>query len=91
MSEKNGFKGVIESFIEKSIESSSYLNKVIDNISIIANETKKVAEAILILNNRINEHEHLILTILELQKIKQKDSFEIDILKSKDKKPSKPN
>lgn len=91
MSEKNGFKGWAESFIEKTIESSQHLKKIVDNITLIANETQKVAQAILALNNRINEHEQLILRLVELQKIKPKDPLEIDILPQKNKKPSKPN
>ena len=50
-----------------------------------------MAEAVLILNNRMNEYELLILKLIEMQRSnKQKDSLDIDILKTNEK-PSKPN
>lgn len=81
---------MMEGFIEKSIASSPHFRKLVDSMTILALESKKVAEAILVLNNRINEHEQLILKLVELQRAKPKDSLDIDLLKTKEK-PSKPN
>jgi hypothetical protein len=90
MSEKSAFKSMMEGFIEKSIASSPHFRKLVDSMTILALESKKVAEAILVLNNRLNEHEQLILKLVELQRAKPKDSLDIDLLKTKEK-PSKPN
>jgi hypothetical protein len=90
MSEKSAFKSMMEGFIEKSIASSPHFRKLVDSMTILALESKKVAEAILVLNNRLNDHEQLILKLVELQRNKPKDSLDIDLLKNKEK-PSKPN
>jgi len=90
MSEKSAFKSMMEGFIEKSIASSPHFRKLVDSMTILALESKKIAEAILVLNNRINEHEQLILKLIESQSNKPKDSLNIDLLKTKEK-PSKPN
>jgi hypothetical protein len=90
MSEKSAFKSMMEGFIEKSIVSSPHFRKLLDSMTILALESKKVAEAILVFNNRLNEHEQLILKLVELQRAKPKDSLDIDLLKTKEK-PSKPN
>lgn len=81
---------MMEGFIEKSIASSPHFRKLVDSMTILALESKKVAEAILVLNNRLNDHEQLILKLVELQRNKPKDSLDIDLLKNKEK-PSKPN
>lgn len=90
MSEKSAFKSMMEGFIEKSIASSPHFRKLVDSMTILALESKKVAETILVLNNRLNDHEQLILKLVELQRNKPKDSLDIDLLKNKEK-PSKPN
>ena len=80
----------MESFIERSIESSPHFRKLLDSMTILAVETKKIAETIFILNNKIKEHEQLILKLAELYQAKSKDSPNIDLLATKEK-PSKPN
>ena len=91
MSEKSALKLMLEGFIEKSIAASPHFIRLIDAVTIIAVESKKMAEAVLILNNRMNVYELFILKLIEIQRSnKQKDSLDIDILKTNEK-PSKPN
>jgi len=89
MTTKNTLKMVVENFIEQSIVSSSYIKKIIANITIMALESKKITETILLLNKRLDDHETIILKLLESNKASQKDSL-VEILNSKEKN-SKPN
>lgn len=89
MTTKNTLKTVVENFIEQSIVSSSYIKKIIANITIMALESKKITETILLLNKRLDDHETIILKLLESNKASQKDSL-VEILNSKEKN-SKPN
>jgi|GEM_PF-3530389 len=92
MSAKSPIKNIVDSFIEQSIESSSQVKKLITSVTLIAMESKKIAEAILVLSKRLDEHEELILKIVELQRGNSvKDPVDsIEFIKSKEKS-SKPN
>lgn len=92
MSSKNSLKTMAENFIEKSIESSPHINKLISGVTIMALETKKIAEAILTLSNRLDDHETIILKLMESQqRAASKDSLDsFDVTKQKEKS-SKPN
>lgn len=86
---KSPFKTMIEGFIEESIATSIHVNKIVSSITLVALETKKLAESLLVLNDRLNTHEEL---ILKLAKAQRKDSSEsIDTMLKEKPKPSKPN
>lgn len=90
MSQKSAFKLMVENIIEEAIVSSTHIGKLISSVTAIANESRKIAETILILNDRLNSHEELILKLAQLQRTSAKDPTEIDFSKSK-QKPQKPN
>jgi len=86
---KSPLKLMIEGIIEEAIVASTHINKIVSGVTLMALETKKIAETILILNDRINTHEDLILRLAQAQR---KDPGEsIDTMTKVKQKPSKPN
>jgi hypothetical protein len=91
MNSKNTLKSMIENFIERSMETSQYIKKLAASVTIIAVESKKLAEVIFTLNQRVNDHEELLLKLIEMQRHTTKDQIDsIDIALNKEKF-SKPN
>lgn len=86
----SSLKKMLKNFIEQSIETSTYVNKLMSNVTLIATESKKIADIIFLLNKRIDDHEILILKLLEHQHSASKNSVDVNILKTKEKS-SKPN
>jgi len=80
---------MVEKYFEEMVESSEYIKKIVNNISIVANESKKIAEFALIINQRLNSHEELLLRLIE-EKKEKKDLFSDYAAKSKNE-PNKPN
>lgn len=75
-----------KSFIEQAVESSEHIKKLIAGMTLIAIETKKVAELMLVLSKRLDEYEMIIFKIIEVQEASKKNSFDSsDLLKSKEK------
>jgi len=86
MSTKNTLKTMAKSFIEQAVESSEHIKKLIAGMTLIAIETKKVAELMLVLSKRLDEYEMIIFKIIEVQEASKKNSFDSsDLLKSKEK------
>jgi hypothetical protein len=86
MSTKNALKTMAKSFIEQAVESSEHIKKLIAGMTLIAIETKKVAELMLVLSKRLDEYEMIIFKIIEVQEASKKNSFDSsDLLKSKEK------
>lgn len=85
------FKAIAEKLFEESLASSKYMKKILDNVILVATETKKIADALLKMNQRLDQHEDAILKIIELQQQKnQTDVTEQVFIKNKEG-PSKPN
>lgn len=90
MTTKDGVKSIVNRIVEESIESSSYIKKLTDCITMAANEIKKIADLAVLLNQRLNDHEKVILHLVELQKQKA-DKTEVDFSKIIKKDTTKPN
>lgn len=91
MSAPGPFRSIVEKLFEESLASSKYVKKILDNMVLIALETKKIAEVMTEMNERLNQHEDAILKIIELQQQKnQSDVVEQVFIKNKEE-PSKPN
>lgn len=88
MSVKSGFKTIIEKFLEDSIESSSFLKKISNNVSLLSEDLKKLSEVLITLNYRLDAHEQIIIKLLESQKEKK---VELPPLKKDNNDPQKPN
>lgn len=87
---KPGIKGIIEGLLEDSISSSAVVLALVSNVKIIANESKRLAEFLMQLNDRIEQHEKIILQICDLQKSKDKPTSAFDY-PQKNKETPKPN
>jgi len=88
MTSKRGLKDIINELFESSLISSKFIQKIVQNITIVANESKKIADVLLTLNDKINYHEQLILKLINMQ-IENKDKLDYDIKSKND--ISKPN
>ena len=91
MTQKSTFKSFLEKAFDESLESSTFMQKVVDSITIVANETKKVAELMLRINDRLNQHEKIILMLLDVQNEKQKKEQYVDHVSKSKEGSSKPN
>jgi hypothetical protein len=92
MSQKNSFKTMIENFIEDAIVSSSHIHKLISSVTLIAQESKRITELILVLNDRLNTHEELILKLAQANRNAAKDPLDSVGINAKSKQnPPKSN
>lgn len=82
---------MVENFIEQSIETSQYIKKLTASVTLVAIESKKLAEVILTLNQRVNDHEELILKLIEMQRRPTKDRIDSIEVSPNKEKSSKPN
>jgi|688.fasta_scaffold737060_3 hypothetical protein len=90
MNPKSYFKFTIEKLLEDSLISSEYMKKIFNNITIIAVETKKMAETVMKMNDRLNQHEEIILQLAnQINQTKEKNDS-LSYVKS-NREPSKPN
>ena len=89
---KGGFKFLMEKLFDESLENSKFMNKIVDNITIMASEFARMAELLVKFNERINQHEQAISLLLSIQNEKNKKDNIMDFsLGSKDEPPTKPN
>jgi hypothetical protein len=88
MTSKSGFKAMAEKFIEDSLEVSPLLKKIAHSITLVATESKRLAELMLVINNRLNTHEEIILRLVEAQKEKKE---QMDYKIQTRREPTKPN
>jgi|APGre2960657404_1045060.scaffolds.fasta_scaffold323677_2 hypothetical protein len=90
----NSFKSFLGKVFEDSLSSSEFMKKIIDNVTTVAAETKKIADLMLKMNERLNQHERVILTLLDLhnereRKEKEKNADHANVkLKEKQEKPN---
>ena len=81
-----GLKLLFETFLDKSISTSDVFKVLVENIVKLADESRKIADLAIQMNERINRHEKLINELLRLQK--KNVTFDYAV---KDKESSKPN
>lgn len=86
---KSPLKTMVEGIIEEVILSSAHVNKIVTSLTLMALETKKLAETLLILNERLDTHEDMILKLAQTRHKDPADS--IDTMMKVKQKPSKPN
>ena len=91
MTSKNSFKTLLEKVFDESLESSKFMNKIINNVTLMATETKKIAELLMRMNDRINQHEKIILMLLDAQNEKDKKEKIVDYVMKPKEGSSKPN
>lgn len=91
-SSKSSFRSVVDKLIEESISSSDYMKKVFNNVATLAVEAKKITDMVLKMNDRLNQHEEIILRLLnqtyQQKPLKKEDFFSYP---EKKKDPEKPN
>jgi len=86
--EKSGLKNIIDNFFENSLAASKYMKTMIHNISLVATETKKLADIILRMNDRLDRHEIAIADLYDLKSDGGGPSLD---LPKTSKQSSKPN
>jgi|LauGreDrversion4_2_1035121.scaffolds.fasta_scaffold627131_3 hypothetical protein len=67
---KSGIKGILDEVLENAVNSSSVVGLLLNSVKLLAIETKKVAEVVTNINERLNKHEQAIQLLCELQKEK---------------------
>jgi len=83
---KPSLKNLFDSFFDNSLASSSITKLLINNIKTIATETRKIAENLVVLNERLDIHEKI---ITELYNKEEKTTF--DYSAKRKEGASKPN
>jgi len=64
---KTGIKSIIDEMLENAVNSSSVVGLLLNSVKLLATETKKVAENLMTINERLNEHEKAIELLCKLQ------------------------
>lgn len=62
---QNGLKVMLDSLFESSLINSSSFGNLVNNVRILALETKKLAEFIVTLKSRVDQHENLIMSLYD--------------------------
>lgn len=62
---QNGLKVMLDSLFESSLINSSSFGNLVNNVRILALETKKLAEFIVTLKSRLDQHENLIMSLYD--------------------------
>lgn len=63
MNLKDSIKSMIDKLVEESLMASHHIKKLLNSITILAAETKKLTELVITMNNRLNKHEEIILRL----------------------------
>jgi hypothetical protein len=90
----SGIKALFDSLVEKSVSSSDTTSKIFELIQTVASESKKIVENVLIMNERINQHEKIILELCKIvsENPEKKQNFSsLNISSFKSSKDTKPN
>jgi nucleoside-triphosphatase THEP1 len=92
----SSLKSFVSKMFEESLRASEFMSKIIDNVGEMAVEIKKVADLLLKTNERLNQHERVILTLLNLHNERERKEKEkeknVDYTNVKSaEKPPKPN
>lgn len=94
MTPQDGSKSFLKKIFEEYLQASELAKKLVDNITITALETKKIADLMLKMNDRLNQQERVILTLLDLhnereRREKEKNTEYVSVKpKDKSKKPN---
>ena len=64
---KTGIKSIIDEVLENAVNSSSAVGLLLNSVKLLATEMKKVAENVMTINERLNEHEKAIELLCKLQ------------------------
>lgn len=80
---KDSIKSMVDKMVEESLMASNYMKKLLNNITIIAVETKKLTDHVLTMNSRLNKHEEIILRLVNQSK-ESHDSNESVVKQQKD-------
>ena len=88
---KSGLKGLVDEYIEGALASSDVINVILKGMTIVATESKKIADYITALNDRLDQHEKIILALVEAQKDKNKGVEAAAMNFNSSKAPQKPN
>lgn len=80
---------IIDDFAESIISSSQTTGHIIKNIQTIAKETKGLIDLVVKMNERLNQHEQILLNLIEDQDKKEKISgFEFTSTQKSNQKPN---
>ena len=88
---KSGLKGLVDEYIEGALASSGVINVILKGMTIFATESKRIADYITALNDRLDQHEKIILALVEAQKDKNKGVEAAVVNFANSKAPQKPN
>lgn len=94
---KSGIKSLFENIVEEAISASSSISMLAQSIQVIAVESKKIAESVLLLSEKINQHETIIVEICNMlveqsEKNDKKQSYaQLSLSTLKSNKDTKPN
>lgn len=92
MTAKERLKSIFENLLEDSLHTSEYVKKIVTAMSMVASESKKITDLVLIINERLYHHEELILMLLDQQKEKtKKEGQSLDLFSNNKQDPPKPN
>lgn len=84
---QNGLKGLFDTIFESSLISSSTFTTLVNNVRLVALETKKLAEIMLVLKDRLDKQEILLMSLHD----QKNDSQVFEYTKSGKTRTSKPN
>jgi len=88
----HSLKSIVNKILEDSLRTSTFISSLVNNFSKMAEETKKIADLLLKINERLNQHEDVILTLVKLHDERVKKERNIDYVEIESKqKPNKPN
>lgn len=90
----NSLKSCLVKIFEEYLQTSKLMIGIVTSTNIIVAETKKVVELMLKTNERLDQHERVLSTLLELYNEREKKEKEkyISLIDTESKeKPQKPN
>lgn len=80
---------IIDEFAESIISSSPTTGHIVKNLQLIAKETKNLMDLVLKMNERLNQHEQILLSIIEEKEEKEKiPGFEFTKTHKQTQKPN---
>jgi hypothetical protein len=80
---------IIDEFAENIIASSQTTGSIIKNLQVIAKETKNLMDVVIKINERLNQHEQILMNIIEVQEEKEQiGNFEFRVPNKSTQKPN---
>lgn len=68
MSENNSLKNLLSNLLEDSLKKSEYMSAVVASFTNLAKQTSKLAEMMVRVHERLDEHEQIMLMMSERKK-----------------------